>query len=206
MSTLAEVEPTRRERRKLEVQAKITEAAAALFARSGCDDITVEEICEQADVARKTFYNYFQSKQQLIHFLSQSVLTDEPRQTMDEAIATFATTAERLGYFFSHMRTKLVEYRELERTLILHSMFQLSENASSGGSQIMAQNSVILELYQQGLVLGDINTDFAIDFLAEITVGSINSIIINWIHTDDYPLVERLNELERYVKAVVCRP
>jgi AcrR family transcriptional regulator len=206
VSTLAEIQPTRRERRKLEVQAKITEAAAELFACSGCEDITVEEICERADVARKTFYNYFQSKQQLIHFLSQSVLTDEPRQTMDEAIATFATTAERLSYFFSHMRKNLIEYRELERTLILHSMFQLSENASSGGSQIMAQNSVILELYQLGLERGDVTTDYGIEFLAEITVGSINSIIINWIHVKDYPLVDRLSELEDYLKAMICRP
>ncbi|ROR99061.1 TetR family transcriptional regulator [Sinobacterium caligoides] len=192
-------EPSRRERRKLEVQAKITDAAATLFASRGCEEVTVEEICEHADVARKTFYNYFPSKQQLIQHLCLTVLTDRPRDTMLQAIAQYPSTTQRLDYFFTTMRANLTAYRELERTLILHSMFQLAENSSSGGSQIMAQNQVFLDLYRQGRELGDVSDRHSVEFFAEVTVGAINAMMINWIHRDNFPLLQRMQELQQFV-------
>ncbi len=57
---------SRRERKKLETRQGLLEAALVLFREKGYDETTVEEITEQADVAKGTFFNYFPSKEALL--------------------------------------------------------------------------------------------------------------------------------------------
>lgn len=52
-----------RERKRLETYLRIEDKATALFLERNYDDVTLEEICEAAMVSRRTFFNYFQSKE-----------------------------------------------------------------------------------------------------------------------------------------------
>ncbi len=56
----------RRERNKLRVKNRIYEAALDLFTQKGYDQTSVDEITAEADVARGTFFNHFQRKEDLI--------------------------------------------------------------------------------------------------------------------------------------------
>jgi AcrR family transcriptional regulator len=51
-----------RERKKLQTRNAIHEAAFHLIDTRGLDSTTVDEICEQAEVSTRTFFNYFPSK------------------------------------------------------------------------------------------------------------------------------------------------
>ncbi|ASR35652.1 hypothetical protein BAY61_12330 [Prauserella marina] len=53
----------RRERKKLATRAAVQEAAVRLAVRFGVENVTVEQIAAEADIALRTFFNYFPSKE-----------------------------------------------------------------------------------------------------------------------------------------------
>ncbi|MFD9125129.1 TetR/AcrR family transcriptional regulator [Kitasatospora sp. NPDC059571] len=56
----------RRERNKIRMKERLYDAALTLFTEQGYDETSIDEIAERADVARGTFFNYFQRKEDLL--------------------------------------------------------------------------------------------------------------------------------------------
>ncbi|MFC5826290.1 TetR/AcrR family transcriptional regulator [Nonomuraea insulae] len=56
----------RRERKKQATRAALREAALRLALRHGVENVTVEQIAEEADIALRTFFNYFSSKEEAV--------------------------------------------------------------------------------------------------------------------------------------------
>ena len=63
---LGERLPGRRERKKLATRQALQDAALRLVADRGLEQVTVEDISEAADVATRTFFNYFSSKEEAL--------------------------------------------------------------------------------------------------------------------------------------------
>jgi AcrR family transcriptional regulator len=55
-----------RERKRAATRAAITAVARKLTAERGLNGYTVEEVCEQTDISRRTFFNYFPTKEDAI--------------------------------------------------------------------------------------------------------------------------------------------
>ena len=62
-----------RERKKLAARTALTEAASRLFQANGFDATTVNDIAQQADMSPRTFFRYFDTKEDV-------VFQDAPRQ------------------------------------------------------------------------------------------------------------------------------
>jgi AcrR family transcriptional regulator len=56
----------RRERKKVATRAALRRAALRLAVRDGVDHVTVERIADEADIALRTFFNYFSSKEEAV--------------------------------------------------------------------------------------------------------------------------------------------
>jgi AcrR family transcriptional regulator len=56
-----------RERKKVATRQHIADVAARLFAAHGFEDVTVDQVAQAADVAKKTVFNYFPTKEDLVY-------------------------------------------------------------------------------------------------------------------------------------------
>lgn len=83
-------------------RASLIEAAYRVFARKEADAVTIDDIIAEASVARGTFYNYFQTREDVLKAVAaslsdqmnqkiwaQSVAIDDPAERMAIAIRQF---------------------------------------------------------------------------------------------------------------------
>jgi AcrR family transcriptional regulator len=77
-------EPGLRERKRLATRRAIQMAVLKLVAERGLDGVTIDEISRAADVAPRTFFNYFATKE-------EAMLGDAPEIPGPEAITAFVT-------------------------------------------------------------------------------------------------------------------
>jgi AcrR family transcriptional regulator len=108
--------PTRRERKKLETRAALEQAALRLFGEKGYDQTTVEDIAEAADVAVRTFFRYFSSKQDV---LFGEVVTDRITRLRTE-LANRPETEEPLASVIAVMN--LLDFAPNEEQQVLARM------------------------------------------------------------------------------------
>src|SRR5882757_8823572 len=77
--------PNRTDRRRERTRGKLTDATRELIVEKGVSGLRINEITERADVALGSFYNHFESKEEIV----DAVVTDSLRE-LAEALATGA--------------------------------------------------------------------------------------------------------------------
>lgn len=115
-------EPSRSHRRKAQTRAALIRAAQSFLAQ-GQTNMPVLEITQAADVGLGSFYNHFESKDQLFEAAVEHVLDllgavlDELTSDVDDPAVAFATSFRLTGRF--HRREPQLS------KVILHSAFDL---------------------------------------------------------------------------------
>jgi AcrR family transcriptional regulator len=174
----------RRERKKQLLRDRIWEETIGLIKREGVERTTIDAICERVDIAKKTFYNYYSSKHDLLIDICQSELLDRTDELIDEALAGSDQLAEQLGTIFTVFAQRNRSAGMLDRELIDYMVGSLSDNRSDGGGQLTFMNECFLRLYRAGE--RQLKPGLTPQFCAEMTVGMSNAITLNWLHDKQY--------------------
>ncbi|CAL9617028.1 TetR/AcrR family transcriptional regulator [Streptomyces sp. enrichment culture] len=129
-----------RERKKLETRSALRAAAVRLYLERGPADVTVHDICEAAGVSPRTFFNYFETKDdavfdwdnrltgQLVDLLTARPAHEAPLEALHHTLRT-AIPALVADAGWRERRKLLGAHPELVRKLV-HSNSHMSEALS----------------------------------------------------------------------------
>jgi AcrR family transcriptional regulator len=188
----------RRERRKREVHQRMVDAAAALFDRQGVAATTVDEICERADVAQKTFFNHFPTRQHLVRELAEGIV-DALHALLEEARKQPLPTRQKLDYFFDRVAHESKRFVRVRRELVVE-VIRVCVGDPEQTRKLHASFGAIL---RDGVAAGEVGDAHGVEFLTETTVGIFSGIILDWVSLEGYPLRERLAEAAEFLGAAI---
>lgn len=185
------------------MQERIKQAGIELFAEQGFEHTTIEQICERADVARRTFYKHFPSKQHLAHALGQSWLWDESRRMMEEACASTPDTIGRLRHFIESCARNLRDYAELERVMLMIAMQDTRFDDDQTVYRWTHLSNLLTSVIEEGQQRGDVTRAFDARFLGTLLAGAINTVSVSWVYEQDFPVSLHLSELADFVTSAL---
>lgn len=200
-----EVPLGRREKRKQEIRARIEDAAYQLFRAQGIEDTSIEQICVQADVARRTFYGHFPNKHTLLGGLGISRLYDQSEPMLRLLMDNHRTTRARLEAMIDYIESNFAGYEDIDRQLILLAPSTFAEDAERQrkiGDTAMAS---FVRLITAGVEEGDVKTEFSPEILAAMVVGTLNMLTISWAMNSDYPVFAKLEEARVLFERLICK-
>ncbi len=198
----ATVQLSRIERRKIEFREKITQAALTLFEAQGVADTSVASIIKEADIAHKTFFNHFPTKDHLlVHVVS--TYSDRAYSVFREAFKRYTDPRSRIEYCFISIAKALdalnPHYKELLN-------FYLISGAGAGGlrnSQKEKFVGVVSQIMSDAKSQGMLRPGFSLETLTDMVVGICVSILLNWSVEDDFLLIPKMKKSIKFINASV---
>lgn len=190
-------------RRKTEFRDKITRAALKLFEANGVADTPIAAIIKEADIAHKTFFNHFPTKDHLLQHIVSShseIAYARFRETFDQ----YADPQKRLEYCLMAIAHSLVRLNPQQYRELLTFYFVSSASTREFRDR---QKQDFTELVIQILQLADdkkvLRKQFGIDVLADMVVGICVSTLLNWCVEDHYPIVPKMKQAVAFINASV---
>jgi AcrR family transcriptional regulator len=179
---------SRVERRKAEVRERILTAAFELFLSQGVSETRIDQICERADIADRTFFNYFPTRGEMVSALAERRLVN-----LHDVVFTRAAEPipQRLVGVFDDIAATLVDSGETYREMI-GEMMAAADYGAHRGSPF---HDTFVELVKDGLARGELHTHHDPQILADIIVGALTGAIVNWRVDATYSLPTNLHNL-----------
>ena len=195
---------SRRERRKLEIRYRILEAAIALFDAQGIRDTKVSEISDRADVAHKTFFNHFPTKQHLLRALAEdslrSLLVD-----IEDLRKDGSSTRERIAIFFETFAENGESAGPMHRELVTELVHALHDTREES-EMVTRLHESFAEMMRDGVASGELASVHDAETLAEVVLGTFYSLIFSWAHREGYPLRERARAAAAFLADALTNP
>lgn len=195
LQSTVSTEPSRRERRKLEVRNRILTSAVELFDANGVQTTTVAEICERADVAQKTFFNHFPARRALLREIAEDGLSTL-LEDIEAARKQPGSTRDRLLHFFSQVAENAENAGAMRRELLTEIIHAAHESASES-EQARLLHDAFGAIVRDGVAAGDVGLRHDEDTLTELLIGAFYVLMLNFANLEGYPLRERATATAR---------
>jgi AcrR family transcriptional regulator len=177
MTTAAVPAPNRR--RRDETRRRIADAALPVFARSGYERATVDEIVREAGYSKGAFYVHFESKEDLFWGMLEERISgqqDAFRQALDDTRGAEDNIQALLTTIFAIFRRD-AQWSALFIEFIAHAARNEKVRERLAGMYQNWRDFTVATL-KQGRETGQVRQDLNVDFAATVLIALIEGMIM----------------------------
>ncbi|MGE5627441.1 MAG: TetR/AcrR family transcriptional regulator [Solirubrobacterales bacterium] len=181
------------EKKKAATKKRIIETTMELIKLKGFESTTLDQIAIAADIAKKTLYNYYPNKEDIvIDYMQKQIISMAPEvitnlsKLPDTASRIVEATMGTIEWF-----EKELNIQNLDKFCVYHMLKVLKEKDSRSG-----YDSILIYILKQGQEAGEIRKDIEAQELADNLEWIHVSIIIGWANNHN------INAKEIYTRKV----
>jgi len=172
---------TTRQQNALITKQSLYDAAIALFLEKGYENVKIEEITQAANVAKGTFYIYFDSKKNLLYHSFDQF--DSMYLDIYEKVCHIASFEEQLVAFLELSYQSLNNMgKELARALYHNSVLEDNPRQFNNERPLF---QIILKIVRVGLQTGELNKEHSELYYLDLIKTQIAGIDFSWIVSAD---------------------
>ncbi|MBI2058580.1 MAG: TetR/AcrR family transcriptional regulator [Nitrospirae bacterium] len=184
-----------RERKRQRLQQDIFRAGIDLFMRRGYQPTSVEDICQRAEVSKRTFFNYFQSKDEILRKYAERGL-ELAKLMLAEPLRNSEMAMDRIQDLLRALIEEAESNHDFYRE-VFHDLLRAHLGFSADGRKVegLTFMDLIIPLMREGQRRGEFSKRQRPEVLAESISGMFTSVILNWLRSArPTPLLPRFRE------------
>ena len=155
------------QQRKSKTRQRILDAGWDLFRKEGVTNSKVTDICSLAGVTKKTFFNHFPTKDDLVYELGKTN-SDQLLDTISVLCSTTASTQERIEGIFQAIAERMKESGEIHPEFMF-SLLHSGKYGSNRGAYIF--KGIFVTIANEGISRGDIPSTLNADAVGNAIFG-----------------------------------
>jgi AcrR family transcriptional regulator len=175
-----EIRMSRRERKKLETRRRILDAALRLMADKPYDQVRIEDICTEADVANATFFLHFQNKSALALAYNEDVAAKVEEKLANDGL----NASDRLKALLKIYLAEWGTHSHLMRQIVLELISQPGSGATFNEVS-PGLLSIVGTVVRDGQKSGEFSSKIEPETAALALVAAWNALAIRWAKTGD---------------------
>jgi AcrR family transcriptional regulator len=179
-----------RARQKRRTRDRIYDAAVDLFATRSYGEVTVEEICDRAEVGRATFFRFYGSKAGLLSEFGRR-LADRIEARLDVVAGEGASATDQLWAVQDEIATawglSATSTREMAREWIRNATVADLHDGAHPPEML----ALVADIVREGQASGEFVEGYEPDFVAWIILAALSSITAGWLGSGDDDVLVR---------------
>jgi AcrR family transcriptional regulator len=176
--------------KKKPVREAVMRTAARLFYQKGYSNTGINQIIQEAGIAKSSLYQHFRSKEELlIAYLEETGV--QTLEMLKKASGGHDTPKDKMLAIFDYMKL-LVVSDDFYGCHFLNIVYEMPQEAMHIREQVKKQKDCIRELFRD--ILKPINKESIADEIYTLFEGAL---ISNKVHNDPWPVVSARNIVEK---------
>ena len=196
---------SKRDEQKRKNRLKIIDAYINLLRRMDFNKITVTDICEEAEVARKTLYSHFSSKEEILDHVSEMVMFTGSISAFTKTLQRVDGTQARLDDTFSQLCIPLSTYNGEKIEVFVQLIQNMTMRLPSYSGKFTEYRQAVCRYFIECQKSADTKDEFDVEFIADLTVNASVGIILSWVSDQTYPAKQRMDGLKEHIANLILR-
>lgn len=184
---------TMRQELALKTRENLIEAAKKVISVKGFKEASIQDITEEAGVAKGTFYTYFKTKEEIVEELLKTKFIKYEDEFLNK------TLKEKIEFFNKDLMKQIQSCGvEICRQWIVNNLKPIEPD------KIGYDSECIRTILKSSLEKGELKDDTPIEELVGFIINTIYGMMLKWCMTDKkYEPQEHLNTTTEYILNVI---